>query len=105
MLKAELAKKARFAEGVKYEDVPWWGEILLNVKRTTITRLPLYYYYPNPDSFVMSAGTEEHIRSLEIILEQTDKLYEKASPEQLKAWNDNFRKPYSIYLAKKKHHA
>ena len=103
MLKAELAKKARFAEGVKYEDVPWWGEILLNVKRTTITKLPLYYYYPNPDSFIMSAGTEEHIRSLEVILEQTDKLYEKASPEQRKAWNDNFRKPYSRYLANKKH--
>lgn len=101
LLRTDLARKARFAEGVKYEDAPWWGEILLNVKKTTITNLPLYYYYPNPDSFIMSAGTEEHIRSLKTILEQTDRLYENATPEQRKAWNTYFRKPYSKYLEKK----
>jgi len=105
LLKADLAGKARFAEGVKYEDVPWWGEILLNVKRTTITKLPLYYYYPNPNSFVMSANKEEHVRSLKTILKQTDELYGKATPEQQKAWNDNFRKPYSRYLEKKQQKA
>lgn len=105
LLKADLARRARFAEGVKYEDVPWWGEILLNVRRTTITKLPLYYYYPNPKSFIMSAGTEEHIRSLKVILKQTDELYEKATPEQRKAWNANFRTPYSRYLEKKQHKA
>lgn len=103
LLKADLARKARFAEGVKYEDVPWWGEILLNVRRTTITNLPLYYYYPNPRSFILSACTEEHIRSLKVILEQTDKLFANATPEQQKAWNENFRKPYSRYLEKKLH--
>lgn len=103
LLKADLARKARFAEGVKYEDVPWWGEILLNVKRTTITKLPLYYYYPNPDSFIMSASTEEHIRSLEVILKLTDKLFEKATPEQRKIWNTNFRNSYNRYLKKKQH--
>ena len=105
MLKADLARKARFAEGVKYEDVPWWGEILLNVRRTTITKLPLYYYYPNPDSFIMSAGTEEHIRSLKAILKLTDELYEKATPEQHGAWNANFRSSYDRYLQKKQHWA
>lgn len=103
LLKADLARKARFAEGVKYEDVPWWGEILLNVKRTTITKLPLYYYYPNPDSFIMSAGKEEHIRSLKTILKLTDDLFENASPEHRKAWNANFRTPYMRYLRKKQH--
>lgn len=101
LLRTGLAKKAQFAEGVKYEDVPWWAEILLNVKRTTITNLPLYYYYPNPDSFIMSADTEEHIRSLKTILKQTDRLFENASLEQRKAWNTYFRKPYSMYLEKK----
>ncbi|MBR5396110.1 MAG: glycosyltransferase family 2 protein [Bacteroidaceae bacterium] len=105
LLKTDLARKARFAEGVKYEDVPWWGEILLNVKRTTITKLPLYYYYPNPDSFIMSAGIEEHIRSLKVILKQTDELFEKATPKQRNAWNANFRKPYNKYLEKKQHQA
>lgn len=105
LLKTDLARKARFAEGVKYEDVPWWGEILLNVKRTTITKLPLYYYYPNPDSFIMSAGIEEHIRSLKVILKQTDELFEKATPEQRNAWNANFRNPYNRYLEKKQYRA
>ena len=101
LLRTDLAKKAQFAERVKYEDVPWWGEILLNVKRTTITKLPLYYYYPNIDSFIMSADTKEHIRSLKTILMQTDKLFENAKPEQRKAWNTYFRKPYSKYLEEK----
>lgn len=103
LLKANLAKKAQFAEGVKYEDMPWWGQILLNVKRTTITKLPLYYYYPNPDSFIMSAGTAEHIHSLTTILKLSDKLFENASQAQRKAWNMNFRNAYSRYLEKKKH--
>ena len=105
MLTANLARKARFAEGVKYEDVPWWGEILLNVRRTTITKLPLYYYYPNPKGFIMSAETAEHIRSLKVILKQTDALYSHATPEQRKAWNTNFRTPYYRYLKKKQHRA
>ena len=101
LLRTDLARKARFAEGVKYEDVPWWGEILLNVKRTTILKLPLYYYYPNPDSFIMSAPTEEHIRSLKIIIEQTDRLFETATQEQREAWNANFRKQYLWILEEK----
>jgi len=105
LLRAELARKARFAEGLKYEDVPWWGEILLNVRRTTITRLPLYYYYPNPGSFIMSAGREEHIRSLQAILKQTDELYAKATTAQRNAWNANFRNSYNRYLQKKQHRA
>jgi glycosyltransferase involved in cell wall biosynthesis len=103
LLKANLAKKAQFAEGVKYEDMPWWGQILLNVKRTTITKLPLYYYYPNPDSFIMSADTAEHIHSLTTILKLSDKLFENASQAQRKAWYMNFRNAYSRYLEKKKH--
>lgn len=91
LLRADLARKAHFSEGVKYEDVPWWGEILLNVKRTTIFKLPLYFYYPNPTSFMMSAHIEEHIHSLNVILRQTDELYEKARPEQREAWTLNFR--------------
>lgn len=101
LLKADLARKARFAEGVNYQDVPWWGEILLNVKRTTITRLPLYYYYPNPKSFVMSANLDTHIRSLKVILEQTDRLFENASPEQRKAWVANFRDSFCRILEHK----
>ena len=103
LLRADLARKARFAEGLKYEDVPWWGEILLNVRRTTITRLPLYYYYPNPGSFIMSADRKEHIRSLQAILKQTDELYGKATTAQRNAWNANFRNSYNRYLQKKQH--
>lgn len=101
LLRTELARKARFAEGVKYEDVPWWGEILLNVKSTTITKLPLYYYYPNPGSFIMSGSVDEHIQSLKVIIEQTNRLYENATPEQRDAWTANFQKQYLWILEEK----
>lgn len=101
MLKADLARKAQFAAGVNYQDVPWWGQILLNVRRTTITRLPLYFYYPNPGSFIMSAKLETHIRSLKVILNQSDLLFENAEPEQRRAWNQNFRTSFCNYLKKK----
>lgn len=102
MISMELARKAHFAEGVKYEDMPWWGEILLNVKRTTITRLPLYFYYPSPESFIMSAPKSEHIRSLEAVIAQTDELYSTATPEQKAAWTANFRQPFLHMLQHKK---
>lgn len=101
LVKADLARKASFTPGVNYQDVPWWAEILLNVKKTTITRLPLYYYYPNPGSFVMSAKQDRHIHSLRVIIEQSDKIFENATPEQRKAWNLNFRNSFSRYLEKK----
>lgn len=102
LLKADLARKARFTEGVNYEDVPWWAEIILHVNKTTIIRLPLYYYYPNPKSFVMSAKLEKHIHSLVVILSQSDMLFENAKPKQRKAWNTNFRTSFYNYLEKKK---
>lgn len=101
-LRIDLARKAQFAEGVKYEDVPWWGEILINVRRTTITRLPLYYYYPSPQSFIMSASTAEHIRSLEVILQLSDGIYEQAKPQQREAWNANFRNAFAEILEDKR---
>lgn len=101
LLRADLARKAHFAPRVNYQDVPWWGEILLNVRQTTITHLPLYYYYPNPGSFIMSAKLETHIRSLKAILDQSDLLFENATPEQRKAWNQNFRASFNNYLKKK----
>lgn len=101
LLRADLARKAKFAVGVNYQDVPWWGEILLNVQKTTITHLPLYYYYPNPHSFVMSASIDRHIHSLKVIIAQTDKLFLDATAEQREAWNINFRIPFVRMLEKK----
>lgn len=101
LLRIDLAKKARFAEGVKYEDVPWWGTILLNVKRTTIFKLPLYYYYPNPDSFIMSASMEEHVRSLKVVIGLIDELYKDVDPKLRKAWIANFRTPFNKYMERK----
>lgn len=101
LLRADLARKARFAARINYQDVPWWGEILLNVRRTTITRLPLYFYYPNPGSFIMSAPMKTHIWSLKVVLDLTDKIYEKATPEQRQFWNANFRSAFSRMLEHK----
>ena len=101
LLKTNLARKAKFAEGVKYEDVPWWGTILLNVKRTTILKIPLYYYYPNSGSFIISGNMKEHIRSLKIVIGLTDELYKDVEPERRKAWIANFRTPFNKYLKRK----
>lgn len=101
LLKADLARKAKFSVGVNYQDVTWWGDVLLNVRKTTITHLPLYYYYPNPHSFVMSASIDRHIHSLKVIIEQTDRLFLDAKAEQREAWNINFRMPFVRMLEKK----
>lgn len=101
LLKVDLARKAKFTEGVNYQDVPWWAGILLNVKKTTITELPLYFYYPNPTSFVMSANIERHIYSLKVIIKEADMIFENADKDQRDAWIANFRKSFERMLIHK----
>ncbi len=47
MVKRSLLKGIEFIPGIVYEDLPWWLEVVLKHPRTTITQLPLYYYFPN----------------------------------------------------------
>lgn len=57
LIRRELAQENPFVEGLKFEDFPWWSDMILRSPRVTITRLPLYYYYYNKAS-ITSASSE-----------------------------------------------
>ena len=102
LYRREIVQDIRFIRGIIYEDFPWWGEVLLRVKRATILNLPLYFYYPNRGSYILSAKQDFRIKSLEVALDEAEKLYADA-PERKKAiWHEYFIKPFKDKLAKKK---
>lgn len=57
LIRRELAVETPFVAGLKFEDFPWWSDLMLRSPRVTITQLPLYYYYYNRSS-ITSASTE-----------------------------------------------
>lgn len=59
LVRRDLAVETPFVEGLKFEDFPWWSDLMLRSPRVTITQLPLYYYYYNKES-ITSASTECH---------------------------------------------
>lgn len=94
-------KNIRFIRGIIYEDFPWWSEVLLHIKRTVILNLPLYYYYPNSQSYLFSSNREYKKQSLETAIEAAEKLYENISPEIKTMWTKNFLIPFKKKLARK----
>ena len=103
LYRREILKGISFIKGIIYEDFPWWGEVLLNVKRATILNLPLYYYYPNKRSYIMSSSQDKRIESLKIAIAEAEKIYEKCEDkEKLRAWEERFLKPFRAKLEKKK---
>ena len=102
LYRSDAVKNIRFIPGIIYEDFPWWGEVLLNVRSATILNLPLYYYYPNKMSYISSSSQQYRIRSLRIAIAATAQLYEKsADARQAEAWEERFIKPFSRKLEKK----
>ncbi len=101
-LRTSAVKHIRFVTGIIYEDVPWWGEVLLNVKRTTINNLPLYYYYPNKTSYLLSTKQPSKIRSLKIALAEAERIFNQSANEAQKAaWEANFMTPFREHIARK----
>lgn len=94
LMKRELIKNIFFVKGLKYEDFPWWSELLLKNPKTTITNLPFYYYFPNPGSILMSTGRASKIRHRVEGIIYTYNIYkEKASAYQMERWEKNFLWP------------
>ncbi|MDD7551912.1 MAG: glycosyltransferase [Candidatus Cryptobacteroides sp.] len=91
----------RFIKGINYEDFPWWGEVLLHIRKASILNLPLYFYYPNRQSYILSAGQQHRIDSLKIAIEAAGKPYLNASPKQKEIWEKNFMVPFRAKLEKK----
>lgn len=94
-------KGIKFIRGINYEDLPWWGEVLLHIRRASILNLPLYFYYPNRQSYILSAGQQHRIDSLKIAIEAAEKAYLSAGPKQKELWEKNFMVPFRAKLEKK----
>lgn len=86
----------RFHEGIIYEDFPWWGAVLLKVRKSTVINLPLYYYYPNLRSYVNSSPSVYKIESLRTALREAEDLYSRggATPYQRRIWEEHFLVPF-----------
>ena len=101
MYKTYAVRDVRFIPGILYEDFPWWSEVLLRVKRCTILTLPLYFYYPNPGSDILSADQARKAESLRKGIEAAKKLYADAPADKRKAWEHHFLTPFEEKLKKK----
>jgi glycosyltransferase involved in cell wall biosynthesis len=102
MYRTDKIQDISFIKGIIYEDLPWWGEVLMNIKKATIINLPLYYYYPNKASHVFSAKQHRRIESLKKAIEAAENLYIQKSDDRRRAlWERKFLIPFKAKLAKK----
>lgn len=101
MYRTEMVRDIPFIKGICYEDFPWWSAVLLRTSRCTILNLPLYFYYPNPKSYIFSANTSHKADSLRQGIEAGRKLYATAPEEKRLAWERNFLTPFIQKLKKK----
>ncbi len=100
--RSDVVRDLRFPEGVIYEDVPWWGEVLLRVKTATILNLPLYYYYPTPGSLILASGQKKRVDSLREVIRLSEEHYKvHATPRQQMIWEREFLSKYRQKLQSK----
>lgn len=102
LIRADIAKKVKFIEGITFEDFPWWSEILLHRPLAAITDLPLYYYRWNPGSIDNSSARSGKFRNWMRGLDHTWALYcSQADSHQMECWSRNIKWPVIYYqLAK-----
>ncbi len=102
LYRTSVVEGIRFYPGINYEDLPWWGSVLLRLKKVTINNLPLYYYYPNKSSFLLSSNDRKKIRHLKAAISVAEKVYENAgTEEQKRIWDERFITPFKRRLARK----
>lgn len=102
LYRSDIVRDLRFPEGVIYEDVPWWGEVLLRVKTATILNLPLYYYYPTPGSLILASGQEKRVDSLRKVIQLSEEHYKvHATPRQQMTWEREFLSKFRQKLQSK----
>ena len=101
MYRRELVEGIGWMTGVMYEDFPWWSEVMLRVRRATLTDLPLYFYYPNRGSYIFSSREEYKVKSLQEVIRAAEKAYENVDPGVRERWEREFLRPFQAKLAKK----
>ena len=102
MYRTSIVQEIPFIVGIRFEDFPWWSDVLLHIRRCTILNLPLYYYYPNPKSFLLSSDTANLADNLEKSIVAAKKIYENAPAEKKTLWEKRFLAPFQHYLEKKR---
>lgn len=102
LYKTYAVRDIQFIKGINYEDFPWWSEVLLRIHRATILNLPLYYYYPNPQSFILSTDTSQKVCSLEAAINAAKKVFENVADERRQLWEKRFLAPFQHRLDKKR---
>lgn len=102
LYRSEVIRDLRFPEGVIYEDVPWWGEVLLRVRSASILNLPLYFYNLNTGSLIRASGQQKRVDSLRRIIQESEALYQAhATPRQQKIWEKEFLSSFRHKLREK----
>ena len=101
MYKTYAVQGIKFIKDINYEDFPWWSEVLLHVNRCTILNIPLYFYYPNPKSYILSADQTHKIESLRQAIEAGKRIYATAPEPKRLAWEHNFLAPFEKKLKQK----
>lgn len=92
MFRRSLVKDIKFIKGLKFEDIPWWSELLIKPVKATITHLPLYYYYVNRKSISKATEGVERLMAQLKGLSYAQKLYEEAGDmERLRLWSRNIK--------------
>ena len=87
-----------------YEDFLWWSEVMLRIRRATLTDLPLYFYYPNRGSYIFSSREEFKIKSLQEVIQAAEKAYAHVDPRIRERWDREFLRPFQEKLARKEKH-
>ena len=101
MYKTSNIRNILFVKDIIYEDFPWWSEVLLNIQRCTILNLPLYFYYPNPRSYILSKTNTHKIESLRKAIEASKLIYANVPEDKRQAWERNFMTPFVEKLIRK----
>lgn len=101
LYRREMMDGIDFIPGIIYEDFPWWSEVMLRVRKATLTTLPLYFYYPNRGSYIFSSKEEYKVRSLQAAIEAATKVYEDVDSRRKALWEQRFLRPFREKLEKK----
>lgn len=101
LYRKEIVEGIDFIPGIIYEDFPWWSEVMLRVRKATLTDLPLYFYYPNRRSYILSSREDFKIRSLQTAITAAEKIYAHADPVRKERWERQFLLPFREKLEKK----
>jgi len=103
LFRTELVRDVDFIKGILFEDFPWWSEVMLKKPTVTITKLPLYYYYPNFNSIDKGSKAVKKLYNWLVGLKQSFELYVKdADKYEMQKWQENFMWPVIIYQIARK---